>query len=99
MKGVLLGSRKHEIKIQENLGRFEETEIEGGFGKKGWRAEKCVCGCDVAINTSRDIFFRTVMGVACGHVCQKIKDGEWRWSERRIGGKVSEDMDMGESVV
>ena len=50
----------------------------------------------MAINTSRDIFFRTVMGVACGHVCQKIKDGEWRWSERRIGGKVSEDMDMGD---
>ena len=57
MKGILLGSRKHGIKIQENLGRFEEAEIEGGFGKKGWRAEKCVCGCDVAINTSRDIFF------------------------------------------
>ena len=48
----------------------------------------------MAINTSRDIFLRTVMGVACGHVCQKIKDGEW--SERRIGGKVSEDMDMGD---
>ena len=46
------------------------------MGKKGWRAEKCVCVCDVAINTSRDIFFRTVMGVACGHVCQKIKDGD-----------------------
>ena len=22
-------------------------EIEGGFGKKGWRVEKCVCVCDV----------------------------------------------------
>ena len=52
----------------------------------------------MAINTSRDIFFRTVMGVACGHVCQKIKDEDnrWRGSERRIGGKVSEDMDMGD---